>query len=431
MKIRLGFLFLLLITGALVFAGGTQEEAQVPKTVTVDYATYRVGMHVSAPAEGQVLAEFITNNKDTITLRIEELPSDDAYTNKMKTLAASKSLPHVIDSKNGLRELAVKNGQAVNLIPILNADPEWKAVVGQGAIDFNTGSDGKCYSLATGKWTLGYFYNKEMFDAVGIRPAKNWDEFMTNCAALKAGGYTPLAMMTGENSWTTNLFLAAMVGSSNAAGNAFMNYHYPDNYETPEMIKALTMMKTLLKDYSTGDSLGANYANAANNFCQEQAAMIANGPWMIPDFSNPEKTNPGFDRKVAVAMFPNNSAVSLYDVGYSLCTAGESKEVQDAAIIFLKHMTSLRAQEIYLTKANMLPASPLLVISDEFRKDNVLLSQLIEKSGKTDLQYQTFDQTAYASVVDAFGVYYPEMVFDSITPAEMAKKLTEAALKNK
>ncbi len=431
MKMKLGILCLLLITGTLLFAAGAKEEDPGAEAVTIDYATYRVGMHVSAPAEGQVLKEFIDSHTDSITLNIEELPSDDAYTNKMKTLAASKSLPHVIDSKNGLRELAVRNGQAVDLLPLLNADPEWKEVIGQGAIDFNTGSDGKLYSLATGKWTVGYFYNKEMFDAVGINPAEDWCEFVDNCAALKAGGYTPLAMMTGENSWTTNLFLAAMVGSNGEAGNAFMNRHYPDNYETPEMIEALTMMKTLLKEYSTADSLGANYANAANNFCQEQAAMIANGPWMIPDFTNEEKTKPGFADSVGIAMYPNNSVVSLYDVGYSLCTGGESPEVQEAAIEFLKHMTSVRAQEIYLTEANMLPASPMLVISAEFKKNNPLFSELIEKSGTTVMQYQTFDQTAYASVVDAFGVYYPEMVFDSITPEEMAKKLTEAALKSK
>jgi fucose transport system substrate-binding protein len=423
-------LILIACSTVAVFANGAQDNVAADEKVVVEYATYRVGAHVAASAEMQVLAEFREAYGDTIILKVEELPSDDAYTNKMKVLAAAKSLPDVVDSKNGLRDLAIKNGQAMDLIPLLNADAEWKKAVGQGAIDYNSTADGQLYSIASSQQTLGYFYNTEMFKEAGITPAKDWDEFLENCELLKSKGYTPIAMQTGENCWTTNLFLAAMVGSNSNAGNSFMNTIYPDHYETPEMIESLTMIKTLLKDYTTSDALGAIYANAANNFCQEQVAMIANGPWMISDFSNPEKSTADFDKRVGVALYPNNSLLSQYEVGWALCSGEESPEDQEGALEFFKFITGVRAQEIYLNETSVIPASPLVPITEEFSAENELFSQLIELIPQADYSFRTFDTISYASVIDAFGVNYPEMVFDSITPEEMAKKLTLAAQKN-
>ena len=190
--------------------------------VEIDYATFMVGTHQSAEAEKKVIEEFNKEYEGKIKVNIEELPSDSAYVDKMKTLAASNALPDVVMGKEGIRELAVKNGQAVDLMPLLEEDPEWKEAVGEGAIEYNKDGDA-LYSIANAKQVIGYFYNKEMFDAVGIKPAETWDEFMSNNEKLKAAGYTPLALMTGENCWTTNLWLAAMTGTDGEEGNEFMN----------------------------------------------------------------------------------------------------------------------------------------------------------------------------------------------------------------
>lgn len=80
--------------------------------VEIDYATFMVGTHQSAEAEKKVIDEFNKKYEGKIKVNIEELPSDSAYVDKMKTLAASNALPDVVIGKEGIRELAVKNGQA-------------------------------------------------------------------------------------------------------------------------------------------------------------------------------------------------------------------------------------------------------------------------------------------------------------------------------
>ncbi len=405
------------------------NEAKEP--VEISYATFMVGAHASAAAEKEVIDAFNKEYEGKIKVVIEELPSDDAYVNKMKTLAASKSLPDVVMGKNGIRELAVANGQAVDLIPFLTADADWSKYVGEGAINYNKEDDGKLYSIANQQQLIGYFYNKDMFEKAGIAPAKTWDEFMSNNEKLKAAGFTPLALMTGENAWTTNLWLAAMIGTDGEEGNQFMNTAYPETYNNPSLINGLTMLQKCLQDYTTPDAIGAIYANAANNFLQENAAIIANGPWMCPDFSDVSKAKEGLQDRVGVALYPNNGIISQYEVGYVLCTNGKSQEEQDAALEFLKFKTNAYAQEVFLEKAGALPLTTNVAISDEYKTANPIVADLIKLSGEAEYSFGNIDNNAYSSVITEFSTRYPELAFKDITAEEMADDLTKAAEQSK
>ncbi len=391
--------------------------------VVITYPTYQVGTHVGAPLHEAQMALFEEMYGDEIELEIEELPTDSAYADKLKVLAATNELPDVVDGKNGVRDLAVQNGQAMDWTDELAADPEFAAEIGQAAIDATT-YQGGVYSISNALVSVGYFYNKEMFDAVGIKPAETWEEYMENCEKLLAGGYTPVALMTGENSWTTNLILASMVGTNGEAGNEFMNTQYPETYNTPEMIEALTMMETMLQKYTTPDAVGAIYANAANSFCQEQTAMIANGAWMSSDFSNPEKSPEGFEEKVGFAVYPENGLISNFDIGFVV--NADTPETIDASIKLTKLLTDAEGQALRAEMLNVVPLTDV-EISQEVLERDVFFAELLEARKTVDYQYMNFDLSAYPAVVDAFGQYYPELAYDVITPEEMVLKLDEAA----
>ena len=53
------------------------------------------------------------------------------------------------------------------------------------------------------------------------------------------------------------------------------------DWNTPEIKEALEMVKIMLRDYSSSDAIGGVYANVANYFLQEKAAIMPNGAWMI------------------------------------------------------------------------------------------------------------------------------------------------------
>jgi raffinose/stachyose/melibiose transport system substrate-binding protein len=414
---------LLVFGAATVFAGGGRQRARTSGTgaVVLNYPHFAVGTHVLVPSWEAFYKRFTEKYRGKIELVVEELPGDDAYTNKMKVLAASRQLPDVVWGLNGIRDLAIQNGQAVDLRPFLDRDPDYRDnVIGQAALEANT-IDGKIYSIASDTTLIGYFYNKDLFQKAGIQPARSWDEWFSNCEKLKAIGVAPLALMTGENSWTTNLILSAMVASRGQAGQTFMNTKRPRTYQTPEMIAALGDIQKCLQKYTTPDALGAFYANAANNFFTEQAAILANGPWMIGDFYDVAKTGPGFDKKVGWSMFPGNGVVLSVVEGYVLCAPPERAE---AAWTFIKERTNRESQLDNLLLAGALPLAADLNIPDEV---GPLVAAHASAIGKMKYHGDEFDITAYPSVIDAFGRYYPGLASGTLTPADMAAKLDEAA----
>lgn len=409
----------------------TPDTGSASEPIEISYATFMVGTHASAEAETEVINKFNELYEGKIKVVVEELPSDDAFVEKMKTLASSKSLPDVLIGKNGIRELAVKNGQATNLKPFLDQDAEWMSYVGEAAMNYNMEDDGSVYSISNQRQLYGYFYNKDMFADAGITPAKTWPEWMENNEKLAAKGYTPLALMTGENAWTTNLWLAAYIGSQGEEGNYFMNNAYPETYNTQFVVDGIDMMGECLKKYTTADAVGAIYANAANAFEQGQTAMIANGLWMTPDFTDEAKSIPGFQDKVGVALYPEDGIFSQFEVGYILCTEGKSAEEQAAALEFLKFKTSGWAQGVFLEKAGVLPLTDKVEISDEYKASNPNLLETLTIAETAKYTYGTIDNNAYQTVVDVFAKRYPELVYDEIDADAFATYLTEAALASK
>ena len=414
-------------SGAAATAGsGNAAAAKAP--VKISYLTFRVGTHASAKMEEEQIKQFNAKYGNEVEVVVEEIPSDAAYVDKIKILAASGDVPDVVMGKDGINDVLIKGNLATPFNDYLDKDPEWKAAIGEDALASNT-RDGKIWSISDQKQNIGYFYNKEMFEKAGIKPAETWDEFMSNNEKLKAAGFVPLALMTGENAWTTNLILAAMIGTNGDNGKAFMNTLHPTDFNTPEMIKALNMMKELLEKYTTKDALGAGYANAANAFSQNKAAMIANGPWMIGDFSDPSKSSAGFDKKVGVAAFPNNSLISTYEVGYMI--GAKTPETQEAAEKFIRFKTGLEGQTIALEYGNVMPVSNEIQPSDALKQKYPIVVESITVAQKTQLHYRTLDSIVYPNVTDAWKNLYPKLMSGRATAEEIAKELTDIAAKNK
>ncbi|GKU23668.1 ABC transporter substrate-binding protein [Clostridium folliculivorans] len=395
--------------------------------VTITFPNFFTGTNVGAPAFQKKLAAFNAKYGSEIKVEIEDIPSDDAYVNKIKLLMTSGQTPDIINGKQGLYDLAVKSGIAVDLTPYIDADKDWKASMTDEALAART-VNGKLYSIPDSVDVVGYFYNKDMFEKAGITPAKTWDEWFSNCDKLKSKGFTPLAMMTGENSWTTNLILASLIGTSGDAGNKFMNTMHPKNYNTPEVIDSLKQIQKMLQNYTTSDAIGAKYADAANSFTSEKAAIIANGPWMISDFSNKEKSTAGFDKKVGCAAYPKSGLITSFREGYLICS--KDKAHQDAAAKFIKFLTDNTSQQTDLEMLSQLPISKNVKISDDFKNANPVLSDLVNANFDSKVRYQSLDTINYANVTSAFSNLYSQLAANKITPEEMAKSLSDIAAKN-
>ncbi len=397
--------------------------------IEISFPTYRVGTNVLAASEKILIDSFNEYYAGKYKLVVEELPSDMSYIEKMTILAATGDLPDLIEGKGGVVGLAVKNGQAHDLTELLANDPEYVAEVGQAALDSQL-INGKVYSVPDLNQCFAYYYNKEMFANAGIKPAETWDEWMENCQKLKDSGVTPLTFFTGENSWTTQNVLVSIIGTSGETGNALVNSPVKvKEWNTPEVINGLKLIKTMFQEYCMPDAIGGIYANAANYFLQEKAAIMPNGAWMIPDFSNPEKATEGFADKVGIALFPEGGMISNYDYGFAITT--KDPEKVEACWAAVKWLTDSNAQKVLLENGGNIPTGPKVEISDAYRQANPLVAQLVDLISQAKWTYKTMNKLAYENLTyDGFSTLYPELIYDKITADEMAQEMTAISLKN-
>ena len=400
--------------------------------VVIQYPTFQVGVNTAAPVIARLVKEFNENHAGEIRIVVEEIPGDANYIEKMKILMSSNDLPPVVYGAGyNLLDLALASEQGVvDLTDAVNADPEWLALYNDKSIEVNS-RDGRIYASSSEGNTIGYFYNKELFAQAGLEgPAKTWDEFFDQCDKLLAAGITPLSMDTADSAWVTSLWLGAMVATASDAGYEFMNTMMPDDYTIPEFVSAVEKVQIMFQKYTTLDAVGGKYENAANAFMTGQTAMIANGPWMIGDFSDPTMAMEGFDQKVGCAIYPDNFAYDEPIQGYFV-TKQKDPAVEAAAIEMVKFFTSAYAQTVALELQGMLPAAPTVQITDAAKKQFPLLAEFVTVLEGASIRSANTQSTMYPNLLDVVSQELPNLAFGSMTPLEFCQKLTEAAARNK
>lgn len=413
--------------GSSVASAVSSEANGTPgEKVVLKLPTCQIGKDMSAPWFYEMLNLFNEQYGDTIELQVEEIPNAQSLFDKIQVLMSANDMPDLtIETGRNILEEAITAGQAVDLTPYIDADPEWKASLDPDAVKQNS-RDGRIYGVPVSKMTIGYYYNKDLFAKAGVDgPAKTWDEFFEICDKLKAAGIAPLSMDTLDEGWITTLLLGSMIGTDGAEGNEFMNTQYPENYQVPVFIRNVERIQKCFQEYTTSDAIGGKYENGAANFFAEETAMIFNGSWMIGNFYDPTVVSEGFDKKIDVAAYPENGMYSAPRYGW-FCSSKTPEKI-DAAVTFLKFITGshsmVRAFELY----GAIPASSVLEIPAESAQKQPMAAKLIEFTNNATYKYGPYDVLWYTPVRSALNVQYPALANGDITPEEFAIALNEAA----
>lgn len=425
-----------LLSVSLLNGCGKKEESKADTSgkdgvITINYPTFQCGVNTAAPVVAELVKEFNEKYQGKYQVKLEEVPGDANYVDKIKVQLGTGDLPPVVYGAGyNLLDLALAKNLVVNLTDKVNADPEWKASYSEAGLTANS-RDGKIYASSVEGSVIGYFYNKELFKKAGItEPAKTWDEFFQQCDILKKAGITPLAMDTADSAWVTQLWMGAMVATSDDNGLKFMKTFNPDNYNIPEFVDAAGKIQKMLQDYTTPDAIGGKYENAANNFLSGQAAILANGPWMIGDFSNPDKAPAGFEKKVGTAIYPGSFVYDAPIQGYFV-TKQDDPKVEEAAITMVKFFTSKHAQQLGLEMQGMVPASPKVEMTEKAKQKYPLLVDYLDNAKKATLRSDNMQSTMYPNLLDVLSQQLPRLYSNEVDPNGFATALTTAAKKNK
>lgn len=401
--------------------------------VVLNVINYHVGTDYAAEYYEYLFTEFQkTEEGKHVEFKFEEIPTTDAYNQKIKLLISSGDLPDIVfNGGNNITELAAKAGKVQDLTPFFDEDPEWKALFDEESLSFNS-VDGKIYGVPVSKEISYIYYNKELFEKAGLTPPEiayeTWDEFFAACDTFKEQGITPLGMDTADLGWLSNLWYSGLIGTSGEAGNKFMNTMYPTDYSTPEVLAATESLQKMLADYTTADAVGGKYDTMATHFFNSEVAMIPNGPWMIPDIRSTEKAPEGFYDKIGIMLLPGYGMEMVPTPG-DMVGAKDPEKIK-AAVAFLKFETTKENQIKGLEMAGLQPVSTDIEIPSSLTEADPLMAEVLEIQSKAKWTYGQNQAYWYQNVIDTFSTQLPELAYNNISVEDFCKKLSESAQKN-
>jgi raffinose/stachyose/melibiose transport system substrate-binding protein len=413
-------------------AGG---ESKKQEEVVLHIPEFKSGSNVEAKFFLPQVERFNKKYEGKYKIIIEEIPQD-AYYKKIKLLGQQNKLPAIIDDgeRNFMRDEIVKNEKFYDLKPFIDAHPDMKKLFIEESVAFNTTKSGKIVSMPSIVMSpIGLYYNKEMFAKAGItKPISqmNFDEFDQALEKLKQAGLTPLTLMTGENTWTTMLLATAFMANQPGGAEVVKSTRTDRTYDftDPVWIKTFAEVQKWFQKYTTDNAVGSVYADAANNFLNERTAIMANGPWMVSDFSDTAKAVPGLEKKIGTSIYPGGVVITALNEYNWWIPKGLKKEETEAALAFLEFIYTPEEVE-----ANMVAdggTAPNMKTSSDFdSKLNPIIKELNQSIASDMKQKVQYIQAIWPPQIDnpEFGNYLPLLANGTLTPEQFAEKLTNIA----
>ena len=397
--------------------------------VEVTFPTYKTGENVGAIFFEPLVERFNAAYEGKYHITLEEL-TQDMYTDKIKQLGAANALPFLVEGGDTewIKQVVIPNDLFVDLSGLI-ADNNLMDILIDSQVAYNTTEDGKVFSICVPVTRpMGLYYNGALLD-LGDKTCADlsWDEL----AALL--GDNKIAFMTGENAWTTQLVLGSLIAVEEG-GAELLSSHTIDklmDYNQPCIINAVAKLQTLMQKYGTSNQIGAVYADAANIFMSNGAAVIANGSWMAGDFAEDGgKWSNGFDgATVRGDVLPGNVALANND-GFQYwipsTVSPEQQEVAKAFILFCLQQDNIEAY--MLAEGGV---APKLKVSDEYvaaASENKLLYEYVNAVGPDTIIVPNVGDIMTSSIGNTeFGNLLPLLISGELTPEAFCQQLTVLA----
>jgi raffinose/stachyose/melibiose transport system substrate-binding protein len=208
---------------------------------------------------------------------------NDAYKTKIKTALGAGQAPTIIWGWGGgsLRTY-VEADQVEDLTSWFDQNPKVKDRLFPSSFGAAT-IDGKVYAMPCETvQPIILYYNKKVFDDVGVEPPQSWDDIMALVPKFNAKGIAPFSL-GGQSRWTNMMwleFLFDRMGGPDVFQAVFDGEK--DAWSNPIAIQALTKVQDLVK--AKGFIKGFSSITADSNADQallytSKAAMMLHGSW--------------------------------------------------------------------------------------------------------------------------------------------------------
>jgi ABC-type glycerol-3-phosphate transport system substrate-binding protein len=148
----------------------------------------------------KILAERYNKLHPDVTIKIIEKPATADDRQWILTQMSGGTIPDICWAHVWWVNEDIPKGWWVNLDPFLaqpnpyvEGNKKWLDLFLEGPTQAKISPDGHLYIIPIDLVSTLFFYNKDIFDKVGVGAPKTWAEFMDVCAKLQGAGYLPIA----------------------------------------------------------------------------------------------------------------------------------------------------------------------------------------------------------------------------------------------
>lgn len=164
------------------------------------------------------------------------------------------------------------------------------------------------------------YYNKKIFDRLGLKPPTNFNEFKRVALQLQAAGITPLAQ--SNEAWqVATLFETLVLAESDVKfyRDLFVTRN-PQAYLDPRFAQALTRLRQL-RSYTNRAVPELPWTDVSKQLASGNAAMVVMGDWMKGELL---AQGLGIDVDFACVAVPNTANTHLYSIDTLVMFAGDA-----------------------------------------------------------------------------------------------------------
>jgi ABC-type glycerol-3-phosphate transport system substrate-binding protein len=397
----------------------TKEEPAEPVTLT--YWSYL--------SETEPLAEILagnvkTWNENNPNVQVEVSWIGRESITKLRTALLSGEAPDILShSSSELYPSVVAEGLAYQLdeafkTPGYNTDQAW----GDTFVNLAPHTDGHHYLVPQGYYTSGIYYNIKLFEKYGLEPPETWGEFLEVCQALKENGATPLAVNGAFSffpSWYFVWLSSRIVGGEQFRAAA--QDPTGEAWSDPGFLEAAQQVQYLVDNgYFQDGYEGTNWPGAETLFAEGNVGMYLTGTWFVAEISD----KVGEDWEMAVIPFPtveggkgDQSAAEAWSNAWLILKDSPNA---DAAIEFLKYMTSPEAQAEYGTVG-----TPAAVKGVPLPRYNEGQNAILENADVIYPRLHGIQDDNPEWVTSVFWVVDDQLIFGQLTAEEFIETLKQ------
>lgn len=286
--------------------------------------------------------------------------------------------------------------------------------------------NGRIYGLPIEGNITPLFYNKEIFEVLGLEPPRDLDHLIRIVEKIRERGLIPFAFGNDER-WPGGIYYQYLLHRYGGNHTFEQVLSGELSFNNPQYVRATdAFIRMMQKSPFPVDPNIRTRDYAVELFTLSKAAMYLNGSWDITLFQEGHAPA-GFEQKVGVMNFPvvkpfvadTQGLAGGYTMGIGVSN-NLKEQYKEAALLFLKAIYSPEIQTRILYEANRLPSMNIPISESEI---GPVLSQVMQLIYEVDHRFIPYDNMLPTEIKEEFLTVANDLIALDISSIEALERM--------